>query len=480
MNQIRLALLKLYIYEFSSRALEAVPIFFILLLIEICLFKRDYTFSKKCILYVLIAELANLPIIGLGGIAHNDDIYFVCYLLSDFLPFFVFGFLSNNQRKFLRGLKFALLAYFIRLYIYYSLSNSIGLIINNLTYLDKLSVYEWNSTLIVFHLFYILLCLFIIFALYFGMYKRNLFIKLNLKATLALIFYIFVFVIILLSIYSDYTALADTTGPISVYYGATEKNTQTMLGILLIFASTFAPVIVMLLATGIVSKAEKSKQDETIQAQLDYIAQYKRNQEDTRAFRHDIKNNLSAISLILDKNNVTEAQEYIADLVGTISNYTQKYSTGNDMLDCILSMKAETMKSNGIHFSLDGMFENGLSMENPDICTVFANALDNAIEASLKIEDALQRRIEMKIKHTDNFYRIVIANNVSENEAGSAKASAKNTKDYSRKSYTSKVDSSMHGYGMGNMKKCLEKYNGMLNTELKDGQFILSIILGLH
>lgn len=455
---------------------EFVPIMIILLLIEVCLFKKQYYFSAKTVLYAFLCEGFSLLIdfLYLIFIDPIDAINLYC----DFFGLFLFGFITAKNRKIISGLKFTVFGFILKVYIYYSLNTSISLIINNNTYIDKLTVLYWNRYVTAFYILYIIICLFILFSLYFGMYKRNILIKLNWKQAAGFVVYI---ILILLSVVSILGNVFNHTGfsdnPQNVFYGYTETIVQTILGFYMLFSFVFAPVLLLLATTGIISRNEHKKQEELIQSQIDYIKQYKRNQEDTRAFRHDIKNNLAAINMILENKNIQEAQDYINNLLGTIATYTQKYACGNDMLDCIISMKAEVMKANGIQFVLDGKFENGLQLENPDICTIFANAFDNAIEASMKIPEASKRNIEMKIKHTDNFYKIAISNRINAEENGTEIQNSSDTEKKTPKRFTTKADPEMHGFGIGNMKKSVEKYNGILNTEVKENKFILSIIL---
>ena len=42
---------------------------------------------------------------------------------------------------------------------------------------------------------------------------------------------------------------------------------------------------------------------------------------------------------------------------------------------------------------------------------------------------------------------------------------------------TSKNDTSIHGFGIKNMKSCAEKYYGTLRCESGDGEFLLAVML---
>ena len=214
-------------------------------------------------------------------------------------------------------------------------------------------------------------------------------------------------------------------------------------------------------------------QEDYISAELNYINQYKKNQQETRAFRHDIINNLSMLSAIHDGNNYDEAQEYLNTLLGNVRAMSPKYNTGDEMLDCIVGMKSSKMDEEGIDFTLDGVIDGGLGMRPVDICSIFANALDNAIEACERIPDESDRWIRLDIKRTDKFFSILLSNSMTDD--AKAEITDKLFKDGER--ITSKKDRSLHGYGTQNMKTTISKYDGIEKVEAGGGIFKLSIMI---
>jgi sensor histidine kinase regulating citrate/malate metabolism len=150
-----------------------------------------------------------------------------------------------------------------------------------------------------------------------------------------------------------------------------------------------------------------------------------------------------------------------------------KYVTGDEMLDCIVGMKAGSMDEKGIEFNLDGMIDGGLDMKPVDVCTIFANALDNAIEACDKIAEKSRRWIKLNVKKTDRFLSIKLSNSMVEDNSG---ITADRLFDGGVQK-TSKKDKSLHGFGTLNMKKAIEKYAGMLKAEQGENEFVLSIMI---
>ena len=213
--------------------------------------------------------------------------------------------------------------------------------------------------------------------------------------------------------------------------------------------------------------SSKNKYQETyLAAELEYINQYKKQQTETRAFRHDIKNNLAVTQMMLDEGQIEEARKHITDMLGNVSSLSQKYATGDDMLDIIVSMKADRMEELGISFSLDGVADGGLKIKPMDMCSIFANALDNAIEAASECEAP---SVSVNIKRTDKFFIIKITN--------STKEKADIGKLMSSSGYTSKNDKEHHGFGLMNIRRSVENYNGVLKADATDSTFTLSVMM---
>ena len=72
------------------------------------------------------------------------------------------------------------------------------------------------------------------------------------------------------------------------------------------------------------------------------------------------------------------------------------YNTKNDILDIILKEKSNVCIDNNINFFADINFEKCNFIQMIDVCSIFLNILDNAIEACLKIKDN-ERKISIDV-----------------------------------------------------------------------------------
>jgi len=210
------------------------------------------------------------------------------------------------------------------------------------------------------------------------------------------------------------------------------------------------------------------KQESFLESQLKAASSYRDSQEETRAFRHDIKNNLQVLLLMLYNGQDKEAIEYLEDMSGKLSSLTPKVITGDDMLDALVALKLKEMESKHIKFNIKGVIDGGIGWSPMDICAVFANALDNAIEAAAKVEED-KRFIDINIKKTDHNRLIEISNSCDGNvDTGAITGNGKNA--------TSKKDKADHGYGTHNMINVAEKNNAIINFSCEDKKFTVTLI----
>ena len=205
---------------------------------------------------------------------------------------------------------------------------------------------------------------------------------------------------------------------------------------------------------------KKQQTIERMNRQFSYYQEKAKDEERVRALYHDMQNHL----LILERQNSDETKQMAADLRRQISDYEDYIHTGNDFLDVIIRDKVKRAKEQGIDFLAMIHFDAGDFIEPMDISAIFGNALDNAIEASVKLPPE-QRLITVKADCVREMLSVVFENNCRKEEA-----------EYK---HTTKSDYFLHGFGIQNMKTTAEKYGGQCLIQQKFGQFTVKIILPL-
>ncbi len=188
--------------------------------------------------------------------------------------------------------------------------------------------------------------------------------------------------------------------------------------------------------------------------------------ENLRRFRHDYRNHMIVINALLEDGSTDRAREYISAMNADINGVLKKISTGNFVADAIINNKSVIAASDGNKIEFDGQFpEKGIADE--DICTILSNALDNALEATNKIDGECIISVEAAVRNRN--FLLSISNPVSEK----VKIGKNNTVK------TTKKNRSEHGIGTKNIKRVADKYKGNMLLSCENNVFCFEIRLCL-
>ncbi|GAA0106762.1 sensor histidine kinase [Paraclostridium sordellii] len=205
---------------------------------------------------------------------------------------------------------------------------------------------------------------------------------------------------------------------------------------------------------------EKMKMQYThyINTQQDYMK--------VRQLHHDIKNHMACIKGVIQSNN--DATNYISSIESELDRYDNSFNTGNMILDIILNEKIKICKESNIKLLIDiNSFDKCNFIDTIDVCSIFSNVLDNAIEACEKIID-FKKEIILRGTIVNDFFVIRIEN---------TKQNKVNIKENYIK--TDKKDTYLHGLGIKSVKDSVSKYNGEVVIDYSENRFIMKIFIPL-
>lgn len=186
-------------------------------------------------------------------------------------------------------------------------------------------------------------------------------------------------------------------------------------------------------------------------------------QEKLRYVYHDLKNHMICMKSYDTKEEIIS---YINNLEFQINDFENLRNTGNKALDIILNDKIHLCKKYNIEFE-DSINISKLNfIKENDICAIFANALDNAIEACININDEIEKRIEVKATYINGFAVIKFINT----KINDIKFTGDRIK-------TSKEDNKIHGIGLASIKYIVNKYDGEVIVNYSENEFILKIMI---
>ena len=222
------------------------------------------------------------------------------------------------------------------------------------------------------------------------------------------------------------------------------------------------------------SRAILEKQVSSMQEQ---IAEMEHIHSGIRSMKHDMKNTLTVIMQLADKNGNaenTELHAYLSELNQTFDRLEFHFKTGNTVVDTLLNMKYHEIMRTIPDLQLYAdklLFPENLMIQSYDIGVIIGNALDNAIEACKKQKAAEQgaetfirlysfsKRKMFFIRVENSFDGEVIRRQGAEFPA------------------TTKPDKKVHGIGLTNIKNTAEKYHGGVDWAVKNKVFTLTVML---
>lgn len=195
-------------------------------------------------------------------------------------------------------------------------------------------------------------------------------------------------------------------------------------------------------------------------------AQYRQSRESIALVNqkyHDLKQQIA----VLRRETDSSARNACLDrLQEEIRSYEAQNKTGNDVLDTVLTAKSLLCQQHGITITCvaDGSLLGFL--DTMDLCAVFGNALDNAIEYLCTLEDPEKRLIQLSVSRQKHFVMISVSN-YFEGEL--------TLKDGVPR--TTKGDEAFHGYGIQSIRRIAAKYGGSAAVDVAEHQFSLRILL---
>lgn len=249
------------------------------------------------------------------------------------------------------------------------------------------------------------------------------------------------------------------------------KRWYMLFEILLLIVIVIFIVAYPLLISSVISKQYYKRKSEIIgkhiEQQVKYYKQLSENSMKLRQFKHDYKNQIIALQAYLDNNQIEKAKEYINKSSEFLSDKTA-FKTGNYILDSLLSEKTSISEADNIKIEFEGTFPSE-GIEPTDVCVIFGNAIDNAIEACKKLDSQTNiKPIKIRSVLHNSLLHIVIKNPVAEVPII-----------YDNSIKTTKANSEEHGIGLYSIKKTTEKYYGDFNIQCVNNVFLLSISLSL-
>lgn len=252
-------------------------------------------------------------------------------------------------------------------------------------------------------------------------------------------------------------AYYSVTVSLNADYSKETANALTMLSSVLIVGC-----IAYLVTKYLIASQRKRATEKQLELELNHYNNMVQKNRDMRVFRHDFKNNLTSVRALISDGQYGEAEKYIDELYGRLDATKSVVSTGNHLADAILAEKYAAARERGVKIDFEGIIPNG-RIENIDLCTILANALDNAIEGIRHVKNAA---IGIRAIDDGAVFTLIISNPTD-----------KPVEIKNNRVKTTKGDDVNHGLGIGSIRNAAGKYNGEVNLRYKNGYFTIEVMM---
>ena len=208
---------------------------------------------------------------------------------------------------------------------------------------------------------------------------------------------------------------------------------------------------------------EVSTMDVLLRRQYEHFRLAETNNEAMHRVYHDLKHQ---IAFIREEPDEQKKAQYLSEMDRIISTHEAEANTGNSVLDTLLTGKDLLCLDAGITMTIYADASDIGFMDVMDICSIFGNAVDNAIEYEMQISDPDCRLIKVTVRTQNQFLLIRIDNFCQESiEINDGLIPS------------SKKDNQVHGYGLKSIRRSIEKYHGTLSLEQQDDWFSLIALI---
>ncbi|MCD7733702.1 MAG: GHKL domain-containing protein [Clostridiales bacterium] len=213
------------------------------------------------------------------------------------------------------------------------------------------------------------------------------------------------------------------------------------------------------------TQKEKEAIDSLFQRQYEQYRQSRENIEMVNRKYHDLKHQIAIIRMEKDED---KREGYLRQMESELQRFGVEFETGSPVLDTILSSKETYCLQHDITLNVVADGKSLDFIDVMDLCSIFGNALDNAIESSEQVAEKEKRLIRLAV-YTQNGFLLIRVENYFEAPLQVSGAEIQ----------TTKQDKNLHGYGIKSIRHTAEKYGGSVSISARDGWFSLKVLIPL-
>ncbi len=248
-------------------------------------------------------------------------------------------------------------------------------------------------------------------------------------------------------------------------------NAALSIGVALVLISLVIDFSIVYLVRGILRKEQIEKELTALyvqrQAEQKYYEMATDNLAEMKEIRKDYSEQLQVLYKLLEKGeSLAELKELLESTSKNLQDTSLKRFCENSIINAILLMKSQLTREKNIDLESECRVGEEIGIEMIDLCSLFANLLDNAIEACEKMQADVPKWISIRAGVRGDYLTVRAENTYSQ--------PIRKEKEIF---LTSKKDAVNHGYGLKLIDEIVRKYAGNMQIDARDGIFSAVIVL---
>ncbi len=200
--------------------------------------------------------------------------------------------------------------------------------------------------------------------------------------------------------------------------------------------------------------------------------------EQAERLRHDMKNHLIVLGGLLEEQEFQKMRAYLEKMKESGGLENDRELTGNRAVDALLNNKRKKAEAEGISWECDVRMPKVCGIDEFDLCVLFGNILDNAIEACERLEEGRGRFIEVRAEMVKSCFLLEVKNSA---DGAKMQEMNENRRERGRTGgsgiYGNRVCGKERGIGLLNVSDMVKRYQGVMNREEGEGVYTISVLL---
>lgn len=137
-----------------------------------------------------------------------------------------------------------------------------------------------------------------------------------------------------------------------------------------------------------------------------YLENVENNYQRTRELWHDLKNHINLLNTLLSEHKYEQMADYLKAFGEDVDSLTLPVKSGNIIVDALLEDKIARARKEGVEVSLSLCNLTGLLLKPDEICGLFGNLLDNALEANRQVQEGKYLEIDCREQAESYYIRV--------------------------------------------------------------------------